>query len=166
MSQVPPPATDPSSTPVVPVCYRHPKRETYLRCVRCDRPICPECLREAPVGFQCPECVAEGRRSVRPSRTIFGGSSRGDQGYVTKALIFVNLAVMVLSAATAGGGGLYGGGLGGLLGGQTPLTDWGSVWGSTFLNDGSGPYRVGIADGEYYRLVTSMFLHYGLIHIA
>jgi membrane associated rhomboid family serine protease len=27
-------------------------------------------------------------------------------------------------------------------------------------------YRVGVADGEYYRLFTSMFIHYGLLHIA
>jgi membrane associated rhomboid family serine protease len=174
MSQVPPPAT-PEETPssVVPVCYRHPKRETYLRCVRCDRPICPECLREAPVGYQCPECVAEGRRTVRQSRTIFGGSTIGVRGYVTKALIAINVALMVVSAATARGGGrgLFGGGLGGLLGGSTPLTEWGSVWGVAQYTAGRGgpviaQEAVGIADGEYYRLLTSMFLHYGLLHLA
>jgi membrane associated rhomboid family serine protease len=170
MSQVPPPATpEESPSSVVPVCYRHPKRETYLRCVRCDRPICPECLREAPVGYQCPECVAEGRRTVRPSRTIFGGSTIGVRGYATKILIAINVAVMVLSVAMAGGGGLAGGGMGGLLGGATPLTEWGSVWGVGLARDASGrllEVPVGIADGEYYRLLTSMFLHYGLLHLA
>ena len=39
-----------------PRCYRHPKVETYLSCSRCGRPICPDCMIEAPVGFQCMEC--------------------------------------------------------------------------------------------------------------
>ena len=46
----------------VPTCYRHPGRETYIRCQRCDRPICPDCMRDAAVGFQCPSCVAEGAK--------------------------------------------------------------------------------------------------------
>src|SRR5436305_1009696 len=58
--------------PAVPVCYRHPGRETYVRCTRCDRPICPDCMTEASVGHQCPECVAEGRRTVRPARPALG----------------------------------------------------------------------------------------------
>lgn len=44
-----------------PVCYRHADRVTYVSCSRCGRPICPSCMIAAPVGFHCPECVAEGR---------------------------------------------------------------------------------------------------------
>ena len=40
----------------MPTCYRHPERETYIRCQRCDRPICPDCMRDAAVGFHCPAC--------------------------------------------------------------------------------------------------------------
>src|SRR3712207_2030286 len=86
----------------VPVCYRHPSRETYVRCTRCDRPICPDCMNEAAVGFQCPECVAEGRRTTRPARTAFGGSSAGHAGYVTKAVIALNIGVALLGVVLGG----------------------------------------------------------------
>ena len=57
----------------VPTCYRHPGRESYIRCQRCDRPICPDCMRDAAVGFQCVECVKEGAKTTRSGRTAYGG---------------------------------------------------------------------------------------------
>ncbi|MCO1596226.1 rhomboid family intramembrane serine protease [Micromonospora sp. RHAY321] len=152
------------SPPTTPVCYRHPGRETYVRCTRCDRPICPDCMREASVGHQCPECVNEGRRSVRPARTAFGGGAAGRHGYVTKALIALNVLLMLLSIASDRGGdaAVGGSGFGGLMGGSTPLTNWGSVLGLAVFPDGT---LGGVADGQWYRLVTAMFLHYGVIHL-
>ncbi|MEU4472593.1 rhomboid family intramembrane serine protease [Micromonospora sp. NPDC023888] len=152
------------SPPTTPVCYRHPGRETYVRCTRCDRPICPDCMREASVGHQCPECVNEGRRSVRPARTAFGGGTAGRHGYVTKALIALNVLLMLLSIASDRGGdaAVGGSGFGGLMGGGTPLTNWGSVLGLAVLPDGT---LGGIAEGQWYRLVTAMFLHYGVVHL-
>jgi hypothetical protein len=90
--------------PVVPVCYRHPKRETYVRCTRCDRPICPECMNDAAVGHQCPECVAEGRRSQRPVRTTFGGARAAVEGYLTITHKQLNVMVMLVSFVSCGGG--------------------------------------------------------------
>ncbi|WP_410810720.1 rhomboid family intramembrane serine protease [Micromonospora sp. 067-2] len=152
------------SPPTTPVCYRHPGRETYVRCSRCDRPICPDCMREASVGHQCPECVDEGRRSIRPARTAFGGGTAGRHGYVTKALIALNVLLLLLSIASARGGNaaVGGSGFGGLMGDNTPLTNWGSVLGLAVLPDGT---LGGIAQGQWYRLVTAMFLHYGVIHL-
>ncbi|PWU60114.1 rhomboid family intramembrane serine protease [Micromonospora globispora] len=152
------------SVPTTPVCYRHPGRETYIRCTRCDRPICPECMRDASVGHQCPECVNEGRRGVRPARTAFGGGAAGRHGYVTKTLIALNVLVMLLSIASARSGTAVAGGsgLGGLLGSSTPLTDWGAVLGQAVFPDGTVG---GIAQGQWYRLVIAMFLHYGLVHL-
>lgn len=44
-------------------CYRHPGRQSFILCQRCGRTICPECQTQAPVGVQCPECVAEARKA-------------------------------------------------------------------------------------------------------
>ena len=38
-------------------CARHPQVETYLRCGRCETPICPRCLVQTPVGARCPDCA-------------------------------------------------------------------------------------------------------------
>jgi membrane associated rhomboid family serine protease len=72
--------TPEQETEAAPVCYRHPKRETWVSCQRCGRPICPECQTQAAVGVQCPECIREGQagmprrapaivRALRPSGT-------------------------------------------------------------------------------------------------
>ena len=155
MTQPPPTA--------IPVCYQHPKRETYVRCTRCNRPICPDCMVEASVGHQCPECVAEGRRTQRPALTAFGGGRSGERGYVTITLIAINVLVAIaayLSAgkasAVAGGGG---GGLSGLFGGSTPLHRWGALITQPLGRSVETGQLVvlpgGMADGEYYRLLTS-----------
>jgi membrane associated rhomboid family serine protease len=163
-----------SESPVtVPVCYRHPSRETYVRCVRCDRPICPDCMRTASVGHQCPECVAEGRRTQRPARTAFGGSAAGREGYVTKALIGLNVLVALIGVALSGATSLFDGGLfssaadlqgiGGVIADTVTVTSQGVVRGDF---PSIGDVYPGVADGAYYRLVTAMFIHYGLLHLA
>jgi len=159
-----------------PTCYRHPGRETYVRCTRCNRPICPDCMREASVGHQCPECVAEGRRTQRQARTAFGGShTAGQQGYVTKTLIAINVLVAIIGAAVSGSGALIGSGL---FTGTSKIPALGGVIGPSFQMRPGGATSfdivhlwpdatvyTGIADGGYYRLVTAMFIHYGLIHL-
>lgn len=124
---------------------------------------------DASVGHQCPECVTEGKRTQRPVRTAFGGGAAGRRGLVTKSLIGINVVAMILSIISAGGEGLAGGGWGGLLGGSTPLIGWGANYGGdpvlqTRLSDGM--IIGGILQGEYYRMVTSLFLHYGILHLA
>lgn len=125
-------------------CYRHPQRETGVLCTRCDRPICPECMTPASVGFQCPECVAEGRRTTRAPRTVYGGRV-GGAAQVTRLLIAANVVVFVLTSVT--GGNLLTGGASTLYGRFALIPAF-------------------VADGEWWRLVSSMFLHYGLVHIG
>jgi membrane associated rhomboid family serine protease len=124
-------------------------------------------MREAAVGHQCPECVAEGRRTQRQTRTAFGGSTLGRQGYVTITLIVVNVLMLLLSLASAKnpGNAVAGGGIGGLIGGDTPLLrDLGVV--GRCQDYQFGPiYACGVAKGEYYRLFTAMFMHFGVLHL-
>jgi membrane associated rhomboid family serine protease len=123
----------------------------------------------ASVGHQCPECVSEGRRTQRQALTHFGGSQIGAQGYVTKVLISLNVAVFLVVLA------LYGAALGGA---RTPLHSFGAVLGPTMtevLGDpsrlffgaipGQGPIWTGVDDGAYHRMIFAMFIHYGIIHL-
>jgi membrane associated rhomboid family serine protease len=156
-----------------PVCYRHPSRETWVSCTRCDRPICPDCMNAASVGHQCPECVAEGRKTQRQVRTAFGGTTAGQRGTVTKTLIAVNIAVAGLGVLLSGTRSLFNGGMftGASLihyiGATSAETYYVSATGQLVSGPGPGVHTFpGIADGGWYRLVTAMFIHYGIIHLA
>src|SRR3990170_1328476 len=97
-----PPEPQPGAR-TVPHCYRHPDRETYISCQRCGRPICPECMNQAAVGFHCPQCVAEGRAPQAKVRTAYGGAVRGAQNTVTLVLVGLNVAMYLLIQITGGG---------------------------------------------------------------
>ncbi|MFI9626775.1 rhomboid family intramembrane serine protease [Streptomyces sp. NPDC052042] len=132
-------------------CYRHPDRGTHIRCTRCDRPICPDCMVNASVGFQCPDCVRQGASTghgpsaARP-RTVAGATVTADPRLVTKILLGINVAVFI--AVWVKGDELLNELL--LLG--RAITYYG------------GPLE-GVAEGQWYRLVTSMFLHQQVWHI-
>lgn len=138
----------------VPVCYRHTGRETHVRCIRCNRPICPDCMNDAVVGFQCPQCVGAGKQTVRQARTAFGGTPRGDRGYVTIALIAANVLVFVGTLVLGGAHAAIGQGSDRVFAPATQL--------SSLL----GVFPPAVAHGQYWRLVTAMFVHFGLPHIA
>ena len=55
-------------------CYRHPDRETWVRCGRCDRPICPKCAMQGPVGFRCRDC---GKPAFDPLTSLTPGQAIG-----------------------------------------------------------------------------------------
>ncbi|MFI2210362.1 rhomboid family intramembrane serine protease [Streptomyces sp. NPDC020141] len=135
----------------LPSCYRHPGRETGISCTRCERPICPECMVSASVGFQCPECVKDGSgtghspAANRP-RTIAGGSVAEDPFLVTKILIGLNAAVFALVLV-----------LGGRFVAETELI-------GLAISPQLGEI-VGVADGQWYRLLTAVFLHQEVPHI-
>ncbi|MGD9482677.1 rhomboid family intramembrane serine protease [Streptomyces sp. TRM70308] len=135
----------------LPGCYRHPERETGIRCTRCERPICPDCMIPASVGYQCPQCVrgaGTGRGDAARPRTVAGGAVVGDTKLVTKILLGLNVALFVAVLATGG----------------ELVTELGMI---AYAFGGDGTFELlGVADGEWYRLLTSAFLHEQLWHIG
>ncbi|MFF2381432.1 rhomboid family intramembrane serine protease [Streptomyces sp. NPDC058108] len=134
-----------------PTCYRHPDRETGVRCSRCERPICPECMVSAAVGFQCPECVRGGSGTGHPPsasrpRTLAGGTVAADPRLLTKVLIGINLALFLVQKAVG-----------------DRFTDSFDLIGRAYVPV-LGSVE-GIAEGQWYRLLTSMFLHGNFVHI-
>jgi len=135
----------PPQTQSAAVCFRHPDRPTGLRCSRCGRSACPECLREAPVGFHCVQCLAQGNQSVRQPATVTGAKPSHAPPMVTYGLIGVNVLIFLLTVADAGGK---------LMSNETsPLFGEFALW----------PY--GVAEGGWWRIVGSGFLHYGPLHL-
>jgi membrane associated rhomboid family serine protease len=127
-------------------CYRHPDRETYVSCSECGRGICPDCMTFGPVGIRCPDHASTGGRAQAPRRAARRAGRTIDlRGpIVTQALIAVNVGIYVLQLALGSG--------------FRPQTDWIFENGVLF-----GPL---VADGEWWRLITSAFLHGNLLHLA
>ena len=125
------------------VCYRHPGTETSVSCSSCGRPICTECMVFAAVGIKCPECAGQPvgiKKATARARTRTGAGSA--PGVVTKTLIAVNLAVFLLQASQ-----------GDLRGLNSEAFDRGALYGPA------------VAAGDWWRLVTTGFLHIGPIHL-
>jgi membrane associated rhomboid family serine protease len=123
-------------------CYRHPGRETGVACSNCGRPICPDCMTTSPVGMRCPECA----RQTAKVRTIRSTSHRGHEA--TLALIAINVIVFLAEGSSA-----Y------------------TLTGDANINTGIfyhallfGPFIE--FNHQYYRLLTSGFLHFDVLHIG
>jgi len=127
-------------------CYRHPDRETNLSCTRCDRPICPDCLREASVGFQCPECVRNQNRG-RQATLPYGGKLVENAGLVTIVVGVLNIVTYIVTALTSPSGIHH------------------NASSRLFIRLVLSPEFIA-RTGEYWRFIGSAFLHYGFLHLA
>jgi membrane associated rhomboid family serine protease len=130
----------------VAACYRHPDRETGLSCSECGRPICTDCVTFAPVGLRCPDHAASGtapkvqKQMQRVARSGFAST----HAIVTKILVALNVGVYLITVAQGAGLNNPGGKL---------FYKW-------------ALYGPAVANGDWWRLITSAFLHGGMIHIA
>ncbi|WP_199430664.1 rhomboid family intramembrane serine protease [Qaidamihabitans albus] len=140
----------------LPGCWWHPDRQTGLRCTRCERPACPDCLREASVGHQCIDCVQSARQQQQAAATQYrragygartvAGARMSQRPIVVPALIAINVLVYLFTAAQA----------------QDPMRNDDSA---VFTEGVLWPVGIVVQD-EWWRLLTSGFLHYGLLHLA
>jgi membrane associated rhomboid family serine protease len=135
-----------------PTCFRHPDRETYVSCVRCGRPACPDCLRSAAVGQQCVECIREGNRTVRQASAPFGGKVSGRPA-VTWTLIALNVVIYLFEQIS-----------------PDKVIAYGGMIGEAYVP--AIHELAGVAVGDWYRLLSSAFLHeplntgFGILHIG
>lgn len=129
-------------------------------------------MRPAAVGFQCPSCVAEGRRTTRSGRTAYGGQRSADPRLTSMLLIGLNAAVWLAVLATGAGASRLVDVLGlrptgicferGETGRYWPAAVEGTCAQSPYLGEWVG----GVADGAVWQLVTSTFTHVEIWHIA
>jgi membrane associated rhomboid family serine protease len=125
-------------------CARHPDRQTGARCIRCDRPACPACLREASVGYQCVDCVAQDTRS-QPRTLALPWAQASTYPVVVLTLIAINVMIFVVTVAQAG---------------SLP----GNADAQLFQQWALQPGAVG--QGAWWQLLTAGFLHIGPLHLA
>ncbi len=119
-------------------CYRHPSRETGVACSNCGRPICPDCMTTTPVGMRCPECSKQGTKVMRMREM-------SKVPRVTYTLIAVNIIAFLTE--------------------QGQFTLYGSTIHGTVIEEGV-LYRGGIVEHQYWRLISSAFLHENFLHIG
>jgi membrane associated rhomboid family serine protease len=139
------------STAETRYCYRHPDRETGLSCSDCGRPICADCATFAPVGIRCPDhagtrraAAATSRLRPRPVRRAPGVALATGNAPVTKALIAINVAIYLIGASQGRGFNDPGG----------------SLYSKLWLD------APDLHNGGWWRLLTAMFLHASIAHIA
>jgi membrane associated rhomboid family serine protease len=139
------PTTDAAST-ATNHCYRHPDRETYVKCQRCGRPICGQCQTLAPVGVHCPECVREARAAsggstLRPMGRRLGRmvSPTSGRPIVTYTLIALCLVIYGIQFLTGGD--------------SSPVTK-------------DLIYAPLYTPTQPWRMFTSIFIHESIIHVG
>lgn len=153
-----------------PTCYRHPQRETYIRCQRCERGICPDCMREASVGFQCPDCVGQAAKASRQNQAVYGGQRSADPRLTTYVLMGLNALVWLAITATGGASSWLVQRLALRPDGacvDEGMASWYPRAGEAVCSRlGNTQWLEGVSGGDWWQPLTSAFTHVDVWHIG
>jgi membrane associated rhomboid family serine protease len=107
----------------------------------------------APVGLRCPEHSGKAQGAARITGNVKRASFEGTGALVTKSLIAINVLVFLINLAQ----------------GASLSQNAGSLYEKGVLVmrevDSSGQV-VGLAEGEYWRLLSAAFLHGSIVHLG
>jgi len=134
-------------------CYRHPNRETYVSCSECGRGICPDCMVFGPVGIRCPDHAKGAAAAPKQRAKVTARRLSAPVGLVTRILIGINVGVYLLELATGAG----------INANSGWIYEHGVLIATAI--DSSG-HAIGVAQGDWWRLITAPFLHYGPVHLG
>ena len=107
----------------------------------------------APVGLRCPEHSGKPQGVQRVTRGVQRAAFEGGAAKVTRTLIGINVAVYVAELATGGG----------VNGTGSTIYEKGVLIAGRAVD--SHGHLIGVAQGDYWRLITAAFLHYGPFHL-
>ncbi len=122
------------------------------------------------MGHQCPECVRAGRRTVREGLGRFGGRPSGNPHHTTIALIGINVLVWLAITVTGGNSSRVLDWLALLPEGRCETASGNGVFPSLATSASChGPnmhWVAGVATGDWWQVLTSLFVHVEILHIG
>lgn len=146
-------------------CYRHPDVATGIVCTRCGRPICPACMVDAAVGFQCPECTRAGAKQMRQGQLPYGGNVSRNPWLVTIVIVVINVAVFLIANLYGLGDRLGLAPRGVCLDALDPNSYYPGALPDSCAASGN-TWVAGVATGAWWQVVTSVFTHLQIVHLA